>query len=53
MQVCRTMSMDAETALRLERIVKRGVYKNFSEANRAGLRLLFQELESGNTPPPL
>lgn len=53
MQVCRTISMETETALRLERLVNRGIYKNVSEANRAGLKLLFEAIDNGHVPLPL
>lgn len=53
MQICRTMSMDNETAARLERLVNRGMYKNISEANRAGLKLLFEAIDKGLIPAPI
>ncbi|HNR25598.1 MAG TPA: hypothetical protein PKI66_02660 [Methanobacteriaceae archaeon] len=53
MQICKTMSMEAETVLRLERLVNRGMYKNVSEANRAGLKLLFEAIDKGQVPLPI
>lgn len=53
MQICKTISMEPETAIRIERLVNRGVYKNFSEANRAGLKLLFEAIDKGQVPLPL
>ena len=53
MQICRTFSMETETALRLERLVNRGMYKNMSEANRAGLKLLFEAIDKGQVPKPI
>jgi len=50
MQICKTVSMEAETVLRLERLVNRGMYKNVSEANRAGLALLFEAIDKGHVP---